>query len=105
MQKITQGVSVSGKKKPAVNPSPRLVVLALAGLLCAQMAILASAADPAAKDPGVRQGAAGAGDALGDITAAEREYFDAGKVEFEEAEDVDEGLGPRMNLDSCGGCH
>ncbi|HEX7794185.1 MAG TPA: di-heme oxidoredictase family protein, partial [Vicinamibacterales bacterium] len=28
-----------------------------------------------------------------------------GKAEFAEAEDVADGMGPRMNLDSCGGCH
>ena len=39
------------------------------------------------------------------MTAHETEYFLAGKGEFIEAEEVDEGLGPRMNLDSCGGCH
>ena len=38
-------------------------------------------------------------------TRRELEYFNAGKVEFEEAEEIDEGIGPRMNLDSCGGCH
>ena len=31
--------------------------------------------------------------------------FDSGKEDFEEVEEVDEGLGPTMNLDSCGGCH
>src|SRR6202023_176523 len=28
-----------------------------------------------------------------------------GKVSFVEAETVADGLGPRMNLDNCGGCH
>src|SRR5207244_1844925 len=32
-------------------------------------------------------------------------YFFAGQEEFEEAEDIAEGMGPRMNLDSCGSCH
>ncbi|HEU5297277.1 MAG TPA: di-heme oxidoredictase family protein [Burkholderiaceae bacterium] len=31
--------------------------------------------------------------------------FVAGKEDFAEVEEVDEGLGPTMNLDSCGGCH
>jgi mono/diheme cytochrome c family protein len=58
-----------------------------------------------ATDPGVRGGAPGAGGAISGLTAREAEYFLAGKDEFEEVEEVDEGLGPRMNLDSCGGCH
>jgi hypothetical protein len=32
-------------------------------------------------------------------------FFNAARLEFAAAEEVDEGLGPRMNLDSCGGCH
>ena len=35
---------------------------------------------------------------------AERVFFD-GKADFEEVEAVADGLGPRMNLDSCAGCH
>src|SRR5262249_7553095 len=33
------------------------------------------------------------------------EYFTAGQTDFAESETVADGLGPRMNLDSCGGCH
>ena len=58
-----------------------------------------------ARDPGVRAGAPGAGGALAGLTGQQNEYFVAGKEDFEEAEEVDEGMGPRMNLDSCGGCH
>ena len=58
-----------------------------------------------ARDPGVRPGAAAAGEPLAGITAHELEYFLAGKEDFEEAEDVADGLGPTMNLDGCGGCH
>jgi CxxC motif-containing protein (DUF1111 family) len=57
-----------------------------------------------AQDPGVRGGAA-AGEPLAGITDHENEYFLAGKEDFEEADEVEEGLGPTMNLDSCGGCH
>ena len=32
-------------------------------------------------------------------------FFNVGKEDFEEAEEVEDGLGPRMNLDSCAGCH
>jgi CxxC motif-containing protein (DUF1111 family) len=57
-----------------------------------------------AQDPGVRAGA-DAGAALPGLTPAQTEYFNAGRDEFAEADAVSEGLGPRMNLDSCGGCH
>jgi CxxC motif-containing protein (DUF1111 family) len=39
------------------------------------------------------------------LTPPQLTAFNAGKEDFEEAEEVDEGLGPTMNLDSCGGCH
>ncbi len=58
-----------------------------------------------ARDPGVRGGDAGAGGAIAGLTKNQMDFFLAGKEEFEEVEDVEEGLGPTMNLDSCGGCH
>jgi CxxC motif-containing protein (DUF1111 family) len=58
-----------------------------------------------ARDPGVRGGAAGAGAPLAGLTDAERATFDAGLADFVEADEVKEGLGPTMNLDSCAGCH
>jgi CxxC motif-containing protein (DUF1111 family) len=60
---------------------------------------------PAPHDPGVRGGPAGAGDPLPSLSANEIAFFEAGKEEFAEVDDIEEGLGPRMNLDSCGGCH
>src|SRR5690242_12598578 len=56
-----------------------------------------------ARDPGVRGGDPGAGMPLPGLTPQELGYFNAGKGEFEEAEEISEGIGPRMNLDSCGG--
>jgi CxxC motif-containing protein (DUF1111 family) len=58
-----------------------------------------------AKDPGVRDTAGAAGGALPGLSAGEQAAFDAGKADFIEAEAVADGLGPTMNLDSCGGCH
>jgi hypothetical protein len=58
-----------------------------------------------AKDPGVRGGAPGAGDPITAITPNQLAFFNQGKTDFASAEDVADGLGPRMNLDSCGGCH
>ena len=56
-------------------------------------------------DPGVRGGAPGAGGPLPGLTAGEAAFFALGKEDFEEAEGVGDGLGPRFNLDGCGGCH
>jgi len=62
-------------------------------------------AGPVAVDPGVRGGVAGAGGAIPNLTPSEKAFFDAGQESFEEVEGVSQGLGPRFNLDSCGGCH
>src|ERR1700704_3258195 len=59
----------------------------------------------AARDPGLRGGAAGAGAPISGLTKTELAFFNAGKDEFAQQEDVKEGLGPTMNLGSCGGCH
>ncbi len=56
-------------------------------------------------DPGLRRGAAAAGQPLSGLAAGQRAIFEEGKVAFDETDDVAEGLGPRFNLDSCGGCH
>src|SRR2546426_8122591 len=58
-----------------------------------------------ASDPGVRGGPAGAGGAINGLTARQFEFFTDGKADFEEVEGVADGLGPRVNLDSCAGCH
>lgn len=57
-------------------------------------------------DPGVRGGAAGAGGPISLLTAGESDFFNnVGKPQFSQVEAVSDGLGPRFNLDSCGGCH
>ena len=66
---------------------------------------MAALADGIVRDPGVRTGAAGAGQALPGLRGYERTYFDAGLDDFNEAEMLEEGLGPRFNLDGCAGCH
>jgi CxxC motif-containing protein (DUF1111 family) len=60
---------------------------------------------PSVKDPGVRGGAAGAGSPLPGLTSAELAFFQAGREAFLADQGVRDGLGPRLNLDSCGGCH
>jgi hypothetical protein len=64
-----------------------------------------SASSFKATDPGVRGGAAGAGGPIQGLSFTQRAFFAAGKQAFESEEDVAQGLGPRMNLDSCVGCH
>ncbi len=58
-----------------------------------------------ARDPGVRTGPPGAGGPLFGLTASQLAFFNAGLADFAETEVAAEGLGPTMNLDSCGGCH
>jgi len=58
-----------------------------------------------ARDPGVRGGDPGAGGPIAGLTPKEQAFFDRGREDFNEEERVRDGLGPRMNLDSCGGCH
>lgn len=58
-----------------------------------------------AQDPGVRGGAAGAGGAIAGLSPNESALFTATQPTFNEVDAVADGLGPRMNLDSCGGCH
>jgi len=59
-----------------------------------------------AHDPGVRSGNPGAGGALSGISAAYTNLFTAGLAKFNQVDQVvQDGLGPRMNLNSCAGCH
>jgi hypothetical protein len=71
----------------------------------AAICVLASAGAYAQTDPGVRAGANGAGAPLPGLSANELVFFDAGRDDFAEAEGIADGLGPRFNLDGCGGCH
>jgi len=59
----------------------------------------------AAKDPGPRRGDPGAGKPIDGLSGPELEYFNSALAEFSSPETVSEGLGPRMNLNSCSGCH
>src|SRR5207247_1090575 len=66
---------------------------------------LAQSAWSGAREPGVRGGAAGAGAPLAGLTARQFEFFADGKADFESVEDAPDGVGPRMHLDGCAGCH
>lgn len=60
-------------------------------------------------DPGVRGGAAGAGNPLNNLTADETAFFQDGQGRFAEIEVVqggsNNGLGPRFNSNQCFACH
>ena len=65
----------------------------------------ATASNSNARDPGPRGGPVGGGLALPGLSTVETVAFEAGKVDFAEEEEVADGVGPTLNLDSCGGCH
>src|SRR6266567_9464867 len=60
-------------------------------------------------DPGVRAGAAGAGNPLNNLTADETAFFQDGFTRFAEIETVqggsNNGLRPRFNSNECLSCH
>src|SRR5262249_37161666 len=64
------------------------------------------------EDPGVRVGAPATVSPLPGLTKAEQAFFAAGLDQFRQVQSVRGmipvtgiGLGPRLNLDSCAGCH
>jgi CxxC motif-containing protein (DUF1111 family) len=89
-------------KKPSSIAAPLIVVLlALVIMSCS----IPPPRPSSARDPGVRGGDPGAGQPVAGLTRTELAFFQAGLADFAEAEDVKDGLGPTMNLDSCLGCH
>lgn len=81
------------------------LTLSMIGYLLVENGSVISQTASSARDPGVRGGASGAGGAYGGLTQNQLALFQVGLEDFTEAEDVADGLGPTMNLDSCGGCH
>ena len=103
---MTRRRSVREWLAPRTRSFPLVSTVAMSGLLIFQIGTASQTVTAVrAVDPGVRADAAAAGAPLAGLTPQQLEYFKAGQVDFNEAEDVDEGMGPRMNLDSCGGCH
>jgi CxxC motif-containing protein (DUF1111 family) len=95
-------------RRRRVPPRTRYTLLpaGLAVLLAAACSMLPQPpSGPLAKDPGPRGGAPAAGEPLAGLTAPELEVFKVGRADFSESEGAADGLGPRMNLDGCGGCH
>ena len=81
------------------------LVLGFLSVQFLQAGTVSSEFSSTAKDPGVRGGIPGAGPAFSELTSSQLAFYNAGLTEFQEVEDVDVGLGPMMNLDSCAGCH
>jgi CxxC motif-containing protein (DUF1111 family) len=79
---------------------------ALIAFIISFLLSLASAQAEVARDPGPRS--TGANDQprpLEGLTSGQTALFNAGAAKFQEREAIKDGLGPTMNLDSCGGCH
>ena len=77
-----------------------------AGLSLLSLMLVSGMRLGAQTDPGIRGGPAGAGQAIAGLTAGELDFFNNhGVPQFGQVEAVADGLGPRFNLDSCGGCH
>jgi CxxC motif-containing protein (DUF1111 family) len=89
-----------------LTPTARTLLLTIA-VLTVSLSIpgLPAAQQFRATDPGVRGGDPGAGGPIAGLTAREQEFFEVAMAEFVEPEEVLDGIGPRMNLDSCVGCH
>ena len=85
----------------------RYGVTAFAALLLALGGSASSQAQQLAHDPGVRNdGDPGAGKQYPGLSDPLQKLFETGQAEFvKQDEVVADGLGPRMNLDNCGGCH
>jgi len=93
---------------------PRDFTLRLSGLFVAvSLAMLSvclsSGGAKKPVDPGVRGGAASAGNPLNNLTADEKSFFQDGAARFIETEVVqggsNNGLGPRFNSNQCLSCH
>jgi CxxC motif-containing protein (DUF1111 family) len=107
MEKNTRGLRDVVRRTALMGSLSLLLPLATIGFVYFGAETVSSQTDRVlrAQDPGVRGGTGAAGGPLAGVTDHETEYFLAGKEEFEEAEEVSEGLGPTLNLDSCGSCH
>lgn len=90
------------KKGLIVTP---LCVAALFIVILTQTRNVSSQSKISARDPGIRGGSADSGAPLEGLTENQLAFFQVGKEDFEEEEDVAAGLGPTLNMDSCSGCH
>ena len=84
---------------------PKLLALMISMLLPILVIAENNEERPFAHDTGVRGGNVGAGSPMLGLDSSQYELFAYGKQNFEIEEKIANGLGPRFNLDSCGGCH
>lgn len=82
-------------------PNSKLLKLSIA----LQAALILPVAAFGATDPGVRGGGPAAGGVLPGLSPTESQFFQTAADVFAEVDGVEEGLGPRFNMDSCAGCH
>jgi CxxC motif-containing protein (DUF1111 family) len=89
------------------DPKQAICLTALATIALVAPFLIQPASAQTSADPGVRGGAAGAGGSLANPTteADQFAFWAASTDAFTEVDGVEEGLGPRFNLDSCAGCH
>src|SRR6266853_653666 len=88
--------------------APLSLAAAVASLFFFQVEMVSSqvaAPTPVAQDPGVRGGVQGAGGHIAGLSGTESAFFTRSRDTFQEVDGVAQGLGPRMNLDQCSGCH
>src|SRR6266542_4810687 len=97
------------RRRIGCSPSKFTLCLAVSLVLAP---VATPGADLVATDPGVRGGPVTVGGPLPDLGAVELELFQAGQQVIQEVDSVQGtlpntglGLGPRFNMDSCGGCH
>jgi CxxC motif-containing protein (DUF1111 family) len=84
----------------------KLPAMLFRGLACALFVAMAGTGY-AQTDPGIRSGPPGAGQPFATgLSSGDMAFFNSVALPtFNEVEMVANGLGPRFNLDSCGGCH
>ncbi|HEV8440626.1 MAG TPA: di-heme oxidoredictase family protein [Methylomirabilota bacterium] len=89
--------------------SPRLLLLVVCLLITSPAT---PKADFVASDPGIRGGPPAAGGPLSGLSQLNQQLFLAGQEAIQEIDSVlgtipgtGRGLGPRFNMDGCGGCH
>jgi CxxC motif-containing protein (DUF1111 family) len=105
---LTQSCSIAALMLGMTALSPPAVAQNANQVLAQNASSANSAANQSqqrAVDPGVRGGAPGAGGPLPGLSQNELNFFAAATDVFNEVDTVPAGLGPRFNLDSCGGCH
>jgi mono/diheme cytochrome c family protein len=96
---------MKSKLVPPLSLAAAVAVLFSLQIEMASSQLAATATSFRAQDPGVRGGAPGAGGPIAGLSGTESAFFTRSRDTFQEVDGVAQGLGPRMNLDQCSGCH